>query len=223
MTQQSRFRRPDAARTGPQRSFATTYSYPGPAASWARSANTPSSSGRIDNVIASAVDLGNRVIEEQLQQGRNVARQLRQGSRNSNAVESDIATLLQSLSRVTKSAIDAWVELLGAARGGGATPGSGLDCGAAFSIQVISMRPAQVTLNLCPISSPFVPIILELKPTTPGRKPLTNVKFVLSPSGESGALVVNVPDDLSPGVYTGEIVESVTKQFGGTISVRIDS
>jgi hypothetical protein len=222
MNQQYRYRRPEPTRTGPRRSFALTYDHLGSGSSWTRAPNAPGGGGRIDGVIANAVELGYRVIEEQLQQGQQAARQLRQGSFNSQPIESDISTLIDSLSRVTKGAIDTWAELLGAARRGDPVSTAGSNGGVAFSIQVKSARPAQVTLELSPPSGRFVPMIPELKSATPGRRSFTGAQFAMSLDGESGALVITVPDDLAPGIYSGDILESVTKQLGGTVSVRID-
>jgi hypothetical protein len=222
MSSQYRYSRPEPPRTGPRRSFSLTYDHPGPASSWTTTPNAPSGGGRIDGVIANAVDLGYRVIEEQLQQGQQAARQLRHSSFNSRAIDSDINTVIDSLSRVTKGAIDAWADLLGAARRG--DPASGLESngGVAFSIQVKSARPAHVTLDLSPPSGRFVPVIPELKSATPGRKPFTGARFVMNLNGERGALVITIPDDIAPGLYSGDILDSVTRQFGGTVSVRID-
>ena len=222
MNQQYRYRRPEPTRTGPRRSFASTYDHPGPGSSAERAPNAPSGGGRIDGVIANAVDLGYRVIEEQLQQGQQAARQLRQGSFSSRAIESDINALIDSLSRVTKGAIDAWAELLSAAGRGDPVSRAGSNGGVAFSIQVKSGRPAQVTLDLRPPPGRFVPVIAELKSATPGGRPFTGAEFAMSPDGERGVLAITVPDDLAPGVYSGDILESVTKQFGGTVSVRVD-
>ena len=220
MTEQYRYRRPEPTRTGPRRTFVFRNNNLGPGS---MSAAAPEAAGGIDGVIAGAVDLGYRVIEQQMQQGQQAARRLRQGSyASSGAAESDIKALVAALSRVTKGAIDAWVELLGASERAATSWARSADCGY-LPIEVDSARPVQVTLDLCPPSATFIPVMPDLRGETSDKKPLTDVRFNVSPDGQRAVLVIKVPDDVAPGVYTGVVRDSATKESGGTISVRVGS
>jgi hypothetical protein len=90
-----------------------------------------------------------------------------------------------------------------------------------MSIEVKSTRPAEVTLELRPASPRFVPVVHALHPKPPGTRPLTDVKFRLSPDAQRGVVAITVPDDLEPGSYTGVVVDSVTDEPGGILCVRV--
>lgn len=222
MTQKNRQKRREPARTGPHRAFVLTHDHPGGASSRSESARVSGRGAGVDGVIAGAVDLGYQVIDEQMQQGQATARRLRQGSYTPETIEGDVRALVDNLSRMTKGAIDAWVQLLGAPRGEQGPQRSESSGRGAFSIHVKGTRRAHVALNMRPSSARFVPVISELKSATPGKRSLTSAKFKLSQDRQSGGLVIDVPDDLEPGVYTGDVVDSFTNEHGGTISVRID-
>jgi hypothetical protein len=90
-----------------------------------------------------------------------------------------------------------------------------------MSVEIASARPAQVTLDLQPRSRRFVPMVHALYPKAPDERPLTDVKFRLSPDRTGCVLDITVPDDLEPGTYTGVVVDSTTEEPGGTLCVRV--
>lgn len=223
MTQKNRHKRQEPLRTGPHRAFILTHDHPGGASSRSESTRAAGRGAGVDGVIAGAVDLGYQVIDEQMQQGQATARRLRQGSYTPEAIEGDVRALVDNLFRITKGAIEAWAQLLGAPRGGQGPRRSEFVGRGAFSFHVKGARRAHVTLNMRPSSARFVPVISELKSATPGKRSLTGAKFKVHQDRQSGALVIDLPDDLEPGVYMGDVVDSFTNEHGGTISVRIDS
>jgi hypothetical protein len=87
-------------------------------------------------------------------------------------------------------------------------------------IVVKGARVREVTLDLRPRSSRFVPFVHRLvMPST--NYVLTAVNFALSSNRTSIVLFVNVPSDQPPGIYTGVIVDSGTNEPGGTVSVTV--
>ncbi len=235
MTKQERKKRQQPSRSAPKRSF-VSHGQLGAA----RETGTASHAAGIDDVIADAVSLGYRVVEEQLQQGRRAARSFRNGADSSPETQ-DIMAVIERLVRVTRDATIAWLDVVTAvtsrkegkaasvsadtdtkpaAATVGVSPSNGTG-GGAISVEVKSKRPAKVTLDLRPASPRFVPMVHALHPKTPGKRPLTDVRFRLSPDDGRGVLVISVPDDLEPGNYTGVVVDSATDEPGGTLCVRV--
>jgi hypothetical protein len=64
-----------------------------------------------------------------------------------------------------------------------------------------------------------VPLVLPLFAGDP-RNSLDGIKFGLDEQRKL-VLTVNGPRELAAGVYTGAIVDSTTKQNGGTVSVTV--
>jgi hypothetical protein len=236
MTTQERKKRPQPARRAPRRAL-LQHGQPAAERTGAPPETVPEGAD-IDHVIANAVDLGYRVVEEQLQQGRRAARHFRIGSDDLVGGQ-EVTAVLDRLLRLTKDATSAWLEMISAVvrteggvervapekkpaatqesaqrvEGAGGTP--------TMSIEVKSARPAEVTLELRPASPRFVPVVHALHPKPPGTRPLTDVKFKLSPDARRGVVAITVPDDLEAGSYTGVVVDSVTDEPGGILRVRV--
>jgi hypothetical protein len=220
MTQRNRKKRPTPSRTAPLRTFVKVDHLGGGGAA-AMTSDERLNTGSIDAVIGNAVNLGYRVITEQLQQGRLAAERVREGTFTSGEMEEQVKVLVDRLMQVTKDATVAWFDIVSALTRASAPAQVRPRVGVGITVQVVSARPAQVTLDLTPASPRFVPVVHALHSGTSGQPPLTDVKFKLAPDGASGLLVVTLPEDCPSGIYTGAIVDSATRAPGGTLRVYV--
>jgi hypothetical protein len=234
MTQQKRKKRPPPSRSGPRRSFLHHDHLAGSAQPGAAPAPAAQAGG-IDEVVGNAVKLGYQVVEEQLQQGRESARRIREGTYTTAELEDDVNALVDRLVRVTQDATAAWLDIVSAVARAGAPAMTGAGASAMagapvrpgrrsepnFAVEVNSPHPAQVTLDLAPASQRFVPVVHSLQGTHGRKHKPIGVRFKLSPDGSRGVLVVTVPDDIEAGTYTGAVVDSATHRPGGTLRVDI--
>jgi hypothetical protein len=221
MTQQERKKRSDPRRTAPRRAF-VRHDHPGVIQQADAAPDSHPEPGSIQEVIGNAVNLGYGVVDEYLQHGRQAARRIRAGSYSSADIEDDLSTLVPQVVRMIQDAAVAWMDILSATTRAVAPQASGATASVPISIEVRSVRPAQVILDLHPALSRFVPIVPALYPQSPGKRPLTDVKFGLSPDRAHATLTITVPDDLPPGTYTGVITDSATHEPGGTLCVHLD-
>jgi hypothetical protein len=221
MIQQDRVRRPEPSRTAPRRAF-VRHDHPGMGQQSAAGAYAPQEPAAIGDVIGDAVNLGYGVIDEYLQHGRQAAHRIRAGTYTSADVEEDLSTLVPRLVRMTQDTAVAWLDALSASTQVIRRPRSRTSAGTLILIEVRSVRPAQVTLDLCPASSRFVPVVHDLHPQLPTGRLLTDVKFSLAPDRGHAKLIITVPDDLPAGRYAGVIVDYATNEPGGTLCVQVD-
>ncbi len=87
-------------------------------------------------------------------------------------------------------------------------------------IVVSSKRVTNVVLDLRPRSPGFSPFVQELV-AAKSKRSLTSAKFTPSPNSPRLVLTIDVPARQPAGTYTGPVVDSSTKQAGGTLSVTI--
>jgi hypothetical protein len=222
MTTEERQRRPIPPRTAPQRTF-VKHDHPGDKGqAEATSTSSPPPDG-VQEVIHGAVKLGYSVVDEHLEHGRQAAQRIRSGSYTSADIETDVGLLVERLARTAKEMTAAWLEIMSVAtKTTVAAAPAGPSARAPISVRVQSARPAQVTLDLHPLSPQFVPAVHALYPKPPGQGVLTDVKFALHPERAHATLTVTIPDDLPAGIYAGVITDSATHQPGGTVCVHVD-
>jgi hypothetical protein len=210
MAAKNRRKRPEPSRKGPRRNAMAGL---GGDETGAWSQQSPG------DAIANAVNLGYRVVEEYLEQGRDAAQRFRKGSYSSANVEEDLKTLVDRLVRVTKDITAAWTEILSAFTRAASPAASRV--GPAVSVELKSKRRTEVMFDLRPLAGRFVPSVPALYAASTSKSTLTDIQFRLSADGAHAVLAIDVPDDLPPGVYSGAIVDSTTNVPGGTLSVRI--
>jgi hypothetical protein len=89
-------------------------------------------------------------------------------------------------------------------------------------IVVKSKRVTNVVLDLRPRSPGFSPFVRELVAGNSKRsRSLGSAKFTTSQNPPRFVLTIDVPARQPAGTYTGPVVDSSTKQAGGTLSVTI--
>jgi hypothetical protein len=236
MDDRERMHRPDPARSGPHRHWSGIYS----SSTWdLREPDSgptfgpaPQSSVWSD-AIAYGVDLGYRVIEDQIEQGRRAAERMSRRSYDTLALGSDVRELTERMWRYYGDLGSLWVELIGSLMDTGAgLPRRGAGPAhahphphehaplPAISVLVDAARPTQVSMDVGP-GSEHRPLrchpLCTIEADTP---PLSGVVVERGPDARL-ALRVRVPGGQPPGVYTGTIVDAETGQPRGTLCVRV--
>jgi hypothetical protein len=107
------------------------------------------------------------------------------------------------------------------------TPADGTVSGVAPRIVVKGANVKSVVLDLRPPSLQFVPFVQQLtagdRKRSLSAKPARslNAKFSMSSDTSGLVLMVDIPSDQPPGIYTGAVVDSRTNAAGGTLSVTV--
>ena len=241
MTQQERLHRQDPKRAEPIRNL-TAYlrnshswgeTRPGEGHEGHGDGGKPSET--VDDVLTHGVNLGYKIIDEQIRQGKRVAEALRNRRRfggEKGGGDGEINALVSRLMGLTKDmgslcfdslemALRSPLSLAG--RGGGGQQGEPPPPAFAeskLSIEIASARRAQVTLDLPP-RPPYTPLVHALHAANPAFPPLAAVRFELRPGSATPVLVVEIPDGQPPSTYTGVVVEQETNEPVGTLVIRV--
>jgi hypothetical protein len=176
-------------------------------------------------IIGDAVSRGYKVIEDQIQQGRDAAERFRAGTYSSGDAEADIKKLVNRVMDLAKDLGTAGFELAAAAirdpRAPPRDPHSPPSPSQSpdVAIETHSARPVQVTCKLSPPSARFVPSVPALYSNNPEAPPLKGIRFDVRDNRP--VLLVNIPDDQPLGTYAGAIVDMSTNEAGGFVSVSI--
>lgn len=203
-----------------------------------RERNGPDRSGfghhpQADEAVVHGVELGYRVIDKYIREGRHVAQSLSDNRENrdhpgSEAGSDDLEELIERLFRLSKSLIPEHTEIEAAFAWGRnflrqlANQRPGRASGAQpVSVEIVSSRPTRVRLDLRAHSGR-----LTLRGGAPrsldsGRIPLSGVTFGGGDGADSTALRVRVAHDQPAGIYTAAVVDSGSGKRCGTLSVRI--
>jgi hypothetical protein len=244
MATSERLHRPDPERTAPIRD-ATTYLRDAPSSDLDPSAaDAPQQHSEApESVVAHGVRLGYKVIEEQIVQGQRLAQRLGKttSAKLGGAGSGDVAMLVERVldlyrdvgalcvdvvaqssslrarrsrfSRPMQSSPDAAEHAPAASAA--APPANGMR----FAIEVTSAYRTRVALDLQP--GWFVPKVHALHAADSSCPPLTAVSFDLEAGRPAPRLNIEVPDGQPPATYTGVIVDSVSNEPRGTLSVRL--
>jgi len=237
-----RLRREDPVRTRPVRNWSTLYrrrdswEFREPTAE-STSAEGATRRGACNDVLTEGVELGYRVIEEQIRQGQRVAAQINKRSYAPAAVGNDIREVAERMLRYFADLSALWFEFLGSIAGNKdvfrssfrpTDPNSGPSPMAAatsgpigVSIEVACFRPTQVTLDLRPHVDGLRLSAQDLRALEPGKPPLTEVAFESAPGGDLVSLRIRVPDTQPVGIYAGAVIDGDTGEPCGTLSVRL--
>lgn len=242
MSDRRRLRREDPVRTEPIRNWSTLYRGSN---SWdsrnpsadPKSADKATPGGSWNDVVAQGVKLGYRVIEEYMRQGQRIAQQINNRSYGPGAMGNDIRDLAERMLRYYTDLASLWFDLMGSIAGNpdlmrnlfglwqpksepsaNATPVNGA---MAVSIEIVSTRPTQVTLDLRPQSAGLFLATHGLRALDPEKPPLTDITFERSLDHGLTSLRIRVPEGQPADIYTGVVIDRDTGQPRGTLSVRI--
>jgi len=191
----------------------------------------------VDDVLTHGVNLGYKIIDEHILQGRRVADELRQHRLgDEKGTGSEVNALVARLLGVTKDVGALWLDslemavksprLLTGLVGGGRHPGEAAAAspgvaGGNLSIEVASVRRTQVTLNLPPAPQAYTPQVHALHAVDPAFPPLTGVSFQAAAGSRRPALLVEIPDAQPPSTYTGVVVDKETNEPVGSLVIRV--
>lgn len=248
MTKKERKRRPDLQRTEPIRNWGTLFKSPnGGNANMAhdeRSSNGHDE-GAWDSVISRAVETGYKVIEDQIQQGRQFARQFAGdvppgpedgqphppgGSSASELLErlmhfySDMGSLcFDMFDSVARN--PAFGDMLRSAMPGAARSAHDAQAaaGPSVSVEIASAAPTHARCRIEWLRPPGDrPVaVSELRALAPDCPSLTAVEFETARDGWLPVLRIGIPRTQPPGNYSGMIVDAVTNEPCATVMLEI--
>ena len=247
----SRLHRDDPLRTEPIRDWEQLFRKPDTAESLhpdnvngsEEAQGENSANGRSwDDAVSNAVDLGYRIIEDQIIQGKRAAEQISERANPSTSVGGDVTefvrrllqfytdlgtTCFEFVDSLTRSAefgenLRNWVDD-GLASAGNRNARDEFHQGTRHKvpIEVVSLQPTRVSLELhgnAALDSIDVRGLFELDPAV---SPLTDVAFAYSEEDQGPVLNIRIPPDQPAGTYTGVVTDSRTNQPRGTLSVKI--
>lgn len=241
-----RLRRKDPARTEPNRSWGQLFRQSSADSAFetdSSGANGASSDDKsINEAVSEAVDLGYKIIEEQISHGKRVAEQVSSRNYTSNSVGDDASEVVRRLLQfytdfgsicfdmietISRSSIlsDGVQNLMNpksaAAEGAGEKPINGSAGFGNLPLDVQSARPARVEINLDGVPNDCSLGVHALCALDPEKPPLRDIAFLYDDHSERPTLKVRVPADQPSDVYTGVVIDTATNLARGTISIRI--
>jgi hypothetical protein len=203
------------------------------------------------DVIARSVELGYRVVDEYIRQGRKAAERLGGPSLGPAALGGDVTELGARMMRYATEMMGLWMQLADATMGAGAprsaapaaspapaseetpsarpgasdaTVGSSpprAGDGVRVRIEVASLWPTEVWLDLRP-EGVHVPVVAHaLRAGDPALPRLDDVTFSNGALDEPPLLRVRIPPSQPAGIYNGLLIDSRTSRPVGTVSVRV--
>ena len=224
-----RIRRPPLDRTEPIRAWSALFgSGPG---------------GSLNDVVSRSVELGYRVIDEYIRQGQRVAERFNDRSYGPETVTGDIQELGARMAQYASDFFGLWLDFVQVVMSGGtlretsaaedgararpAAPGNGAarrtpeaPAPTRVRIEVVSLRPAEVSLDLRPEAAGRPLVAQGLRAVDPAKPKLDDVALEAGPGGEL-LVRIRVPGDAPPGTYNGVVVDAETSRPLGTLSVRV--
>jgi hypothetical protein len=241
MSARDRLRRPSLDRSAPLRRASTLFE---PAS--ADGENAGATEG-LAGVMSRSVELGYRVVDEYIRQGRRAAERLRSRSFSVESVQSDVQDASMRVAQYASEFASVWMDMLRVAAGAGAPRGSASQATHPFSgerpepecspahgeatsvtsqsrariaLQVVSARPTETTLDLRPYA--FGPLLVHALRSADAERPrITDVAYTPATDSATATIRVRVPDDLPAGTYSGLLLEPESSRPAGLLSIRV--
>ncbi len=245
MSDGERLRRDDPARTGPIRNWSTLYresnSWNVAESNGAAPATGDPATGSCEDTVAYGVELGYRVIQEQIRQGQRIAEQIGSQSYTSGAMAGDLREIADRMWRYLSDLGGLWVDFLTSLASDGellrkllgvltaATNGShaastptstSTNAVIGVCVDVACDRPTRVALDLRPHGDGTTLVCQALRALDADKPPITDVVFARADDGAL-SVRVRVPDGHPAGVYFGAVIDPGTVQPRGTLSVSV--
>lgn len=246
MGEEDRVKRPKLQRAKAIRSWSTLFVTPPPTDSRPDSKDGARFEGNGD-VVSRSVDLGYRVIDEYIREGRRTAQRLSSGSWPFPiAMGRDTQELTTQMTRYAAEMTSLWMEFVQLAMGNPrAWPASG-----SSTVSPVpkppheDTRPTQEPRNETTrrrlkviVASPYpTEVSVDLRPDAASRLSVQSLRSAtvhpprlttigIEDSGADGALTlrIRVPAGQAPGLYVGSILEEETNRVVGTVTLRITS
>jgi hypothetical protein len=241
MDERKRAHRPDPARIRPQRNLSNLWQSSGTATADADPAD-PISGGqaqsgpRGSDPVREGVKIAYRVIERYITEGRRAAQQFNKRPYDSKVSTDVVRELFERIVRLQSEMVPLWIEALGtfvrseasavaSPANGHATPHANStppSTPTTISLEIISTRPARVSLELSPSADGRELMTHGLRAVDPSKPPLTDISFLPAREPGRGTLRIRLTENQPPGTYSGVIVDREKGEACGTLSVRVD-
>ena len=228
MSSAPRLTRPDPTRTEPIRTFTGAAAAPAPAAS------NGASSEPLGAAVATAVDMGYRVLDEYLRQGQSAARRFGVRPERAEAAVDDLQALATRMARYTSDFLGVWAQFVDVALSAGGlglpaasrspspdrAPGSSTGR-TAVTVRLVSAKTAEVAVDIASDMAGRSLTVQDLRSSDPGIEPITGVRFEPMAGATSRRLHVTVPPHQPEGTYVGVVVDDESGRFAGTVMVTV--
>ena len=247
MSASDRLRRPSLDRTAPLRRVSTLFA---PPSGDGENARPGARSEGLADVMSRSVELGYRVVDEYIRQGRRAAERLRSRSFSVESLQSDVQDASMRVAQYASEFASVWMDMLRVAAGAGAPRGSARQATQAtapffgerpepesspprrdvtnavsqprarIALQVVSARPTETTLDLRPDA--FGPLLVHALRSADAERPrITDVAYVPATDSGTATIRVRVPDDLPAGTYSGLLLEPESSRPAGMLNIRV--
>ncbi len=239
MSERKRLHRDDPARISPIRDFSKLYHRPNLVNGTNPAKPVPSEGPRrapAGGPLAEGVGLAYSVIEKYIAEGRRTAEGFSSQPYTTRAATDNLQDILERILRFQAEIVPLFIETLATVvrvdpsrNGYAAAPdvwprpnGAPINATMPVSIEVVSVRPVQVSVEVRPNSEPQSLVALGLNAVDPRKPALTEISFVPDDEARGRArLRIRIPDRQPPGTYSGVIVNRDSGETRGTLSIRI--
>lgn len=237
MSVRKRLHRVDPARVGPSRDFFKLYSRQDSANGTHPARPVPADSPRKagGGPLAKGVELAYSVIDKYIAEGRRTAEGLSSQPYATRATNDNLQDVLERTLRFQAEMLPLWIETLATlvkvdpSRNGQApppetkpTPVNGKNTNTmAVSIEVVSVRPVQVSIELQPNSEAQSLVSLGLNAIDSNKPALRDISLVPDEVPGRIKLRLQILDSQPAGIYSGVIVNRNSGEVRGTLHIRI--
>lgn len=202
----------------------------------------------LDSVVSRAVELGYKVVEEQIRQGQEIAGQLASGKIDPTLINGNVSEIGDRILRFYSDMGALWFEMIesvlrnpsmgemfnsfmpetGGSMNGSASNGAGRSTANGRSnipVEIVSSEPtgARVTVEVgtnCEFESMLAQ---PLRTRDADIRPIDDVRFIPPSDGWPPSICVTIPKGQAPGTYSGLILSAMTDEPVGTLCVHIPS
>jgi hypothetical protein len=185
--------------------------------------------------LAEGVELAYTVIEKYIAEGRRTAEGLSNQPYATRAPNDNLQVLVERMLRFQAEMLPLWIETLAklvkvdpARNGYAPTPDGGPRSNGAQKaetmavvIEVVSLRPVQVSAEIRPNSELQSLVALGLSAVDAGKPILKDISLVPDEVAGRIKLRLRIPESQPPGTYSGVIVNRDSGETRGTLSIRI--
>ena len=241
MGDRKRLHREDPARIAPVRNFSKLYSRSSPVnganAAKPVEPDAPARAKGGGGPLAEGVELAYNIIEKYIAEGRRTAEGFSTQAYSTGApnANDNLQVLVERMLRFQAEMLPLWIETLATlvkvdpARNGHApasdvwprSNGAQKADTTAVIIEVVSLRPVQVSVELRPNSEPQSLVALGLSAVDSAKPILKDISLLPDEVAGRIKLRLRIPESQPPGTYSGVIVNRESGETQGTLSIRI--
>jgi len=238
MSERERLHRQDASRTGPRRDFSFVYRRPAenPKSEEHTAVEGEQPRANFSSPTGSAresVELAYQVIQKHIDAGRRAAEDLGENLYKPRSASDSFQQVLEKTLSFQAEILPVWLEVIGAlskgsSAAGAFTPGTAADQNGnptayapTWTVEVISARPLEVSLDIRPHSQTLALATPGLQSIDNGTLALTAIDFFPQHNGSRPKVRISIPEGQASGTFSGVVVNREGGEVRGTMSVRI--